>query len=127
MRKIYLPLSLAGLATLAACGSDPIVTPAPAPVIIQPAPVVTAPPPTVVVQQPQVATVTPVAIRAGNGRIESVNSLPPSAATGASTPPMRRFGIKMDDGTVQYVDAAADHLNNGDRVELTTDGRIRRL
>lgn len=39
---------------------------------------------------------------------------------------MRRFGIKMDDGTVQYVDTAAHGYSLGDRVELTSDAQIKR-
>jgi hypothetical protein len=39
---------------------------------------------------------------------------------------MRRFGIKMEDGTVQYVDTAAQGIAVGDRVELTRDAQIRR-
>jgi hypothetical protein len=123
MNRLALPLSLTALAVLAACAQDP-VTPAPAPVIVQqPAPVVTAPPPTVVVQQPApVPAVT--ALRAGFGRIESITAAPTSAAAGGTT--MRRFGIRMEDGTVQYVDTAASGYSLGDRIELTKDGTIRR-
>jgi hypothetical protein len=124
MRKLYLPLSLATLGVLAACASSDPVVPAPAPVIVAPAPVVTAPPATVVVPPTAVApvVVTPTALRAGKGRVESITALPPSAAAGGSS--WHRFGVKMDDGTVQYVDSGARGINMGERVELTTDGRI---
>lgn len=132
MTKLAIPLSLAALAVLGACSTTDPVSPAPAPVVVAPAPVVTAPPPgTVVVQQPQMAagTVvvpTPTAIRAGMGRVESINPLPTSAATGSgNVRPMKRLGIKMDDGTVQYVDTAAENLAIGQRIELTRDGHIR--
>lgn len=130
MTKLALPLSAAALAVLAACSTTDPVAPAPAPVVVAPAPVVTAPPPGTVVVQPQVAApvyVAPAAaIRAGNGRIESINPLPTSAATGSgSVRPMKRLGIKMDDGTVQYVDTAAENLSVGQRIELTHDGHIR--
>src|SRR5687767_2099192 len=108
MSKIFLPFSLVLLAVLAACATSDPVTPAPAPVVVAPAPVVTAPPATVVVQPSASAPVvvpTPTAIRAGFGRIETITALPQSAAAGGAT--MRRFGIKMDDGTVQYVDTVA--------------------
>ena len=83
-----------------------------------PAPVVTAPAPTVVVQP----TAAP---SAGIGRIESITALPPSAAAGGSAKPLKRVGIKMEDGTLQYVDTAAEGLAVGNRVELTRDGNLR--
>lgn len=131
MTKLALPLSAAALAVLAACSTTDPVAPAPAPVVVAPAPVVAAPPPGTVVVQPQVVqapmvVATPTAIRAGNGRIETINPLPTSAATGSgNVRPMKRLGIKMDDGTVQYVDTAAENLSIGQRIELTRDGHIR--
>jgi hypothetical protein len=55
-----------------------------------------------------------------------MTALPVSAGAGATTKPMRRLGIKMDDGTVQYVDTAAEGYSIGDRIELTRDGYIKR-
>lgn len=127
MKRLSFPLSVLGLAILAACATEDPVRPAPAPVVVTPAPVVTAPPPTVVVQQPSAtapAVVAPTAIRAGHGRIESLTALPPSAAAGGTT--TRRVGLKMDDGTVQYLDTAAQGLAVGDRVEITGEGNLRR-
>jgi hypothetical protein len=124
MSKLYFPLSLAAVAALAACASSDPVTPAPAPVVVvpSPAPVVSAPPP-VVVQQGAPGVVAPSALRPGFGRVETITALPPSAAAGGQA--MRRFGIKMEDGTVQYVDSAAQGINMGERIELTRDGLIR--
>ena len=124
MRKLYLPVSVTALAVLAACASSDPVRPAPAPVIVQPAPVVTAPP-AVVVQQPAVVPA-PSAIRAGHGQIESITPLPESAATGGTVRQVKRLGIKMNDGTVQFVDTPAEGLSVGERVELTGDGYLRR-
>ena len=126
MSKLYFPLSLAAVAVLAACASSDPVKPAPAPVVVTqaPAPVVTAPPPTVVVQQGAPGVVAPSALRPGFGRVEAITALPPSAAAGGTA--MSRFGIKMEDGTVQYVDTAAQGIYVGERVELTRDGQIRR-
>ena len=118
MRKLYLPLSLTALGVLAACASSDPVTPAPTAVIVQPAPVV--------VQQPATVVTTTSAIRAGHGRIESITPLPQSAAAGGSAKQLKRTGIKMDDGTVQFVDTPADNLSVGERVELTSDGQLRR-
>jgi hypothetical protein len=123
MRKLYLPLSDTAQGVLAACASSDPVTPAPAPVIVQPAPVVSAPP-AVIVQQPNVVPA-PTALRAGHGRIESITPMPQSAATGGTVRQLKRLGIKMDDGTVQFVDTPADGLSVGERVELTSDGQLK--
>ena len=130
MTRLAISLSVIGFTLLAACATSDPVTPAPAPVVVAPAPVVTAPAPGTVVVPPvaqaPIVVPTPSAIRAGFGRIESITALPTSAATGGGTvKPARRIGIKMDDGTVQYVDTAAEGLSMGQRVELTTDGQIK--
>jgi len=122
-------LSLAALAALAGCVTEHKVAPAPAPVVVQPAP--TTPPTAVVV--PQAGTgavvVTPVAtgpLRAGTGRIDSIIDLTPSAAAGSSVPGAnKRIGVRMDDGTLQYLDTAANDLAVGDRVAITSDGHMR--
>ena len=135
MSKLSL-LSVAALAALAGCATEDKVAPAPAPVVVQPAPpAATAPaatPPAAVVV-PQTGTgavvVTPVAagpLRAGTGRIDSFVDLAPSAAAGSSVPgARRRVGVRMDDGTLQYVDTAATNLAIGDRVSITSDGYMR--
>jgi len=130
MTRFAIALSIIGITLLAACATSDPVTPAPAPVVVAPAPVVTAPPPGTVVVAPAaqapVVVPTPSAIRAGFGRIESITALPTSAAAGGgSVKPLRRLGLKMEDGTVQYVDTAAEGLSLGQRVELTADGQIK--
>lgn len=126
MNKLTIAFSALALGTLAGCGSDP-VAPAPAPVVITPPPTVVttpapaaatpAPAPTVVVQSTS-------AVRPGFGRIESISAVPPSSAAAGGTT-MRRLGIKMEDGSMQYVDTAAGNIAIGERVELTSDGKIR--
>jgi hypothetical protein len=138
MSKLPLILSLSGIAALAGCATEHKVAPAPAPVVVQPSPpvVVQQPAPaaqssTVVV--PQAGTgavvVTPVAtgpLRAGYGRIDSIIDLAPSAAAGSTVPNAnKRVGIRMDDGTLQYLDTAANDLAVGDRVSITADGYMR--
>ncbi len=129
MTRLAFPLSLSALALLAACATSDPVMPAPAPVVVVSPPVVTAPPAGTVAVPPgasaPVVVPTPTALRPGFGRIESITALPTSAAAGATTKPMRRLGIKMEDGTVQYVDTTAEGLSVGERVELTRDGYIR--
>jgi hypothetical protein len=105
MAKTAIALSVLALAGLAGCGSDPV----------KPAPVAATPPP----------SASPVAARPGFGRVESINAAPSSSAAAAGGQTMRRLGIKMEDGTMQLVDTAAGNIALGDRVELTSEGRIR--
>jgi hypothetical protein len=125
MRKFVFSLPVLALALLGACGStEEKATPAPI-VVTPPAPVVTAP--AVVVPQasaPAVVVPSAIALRAGPGRIESIAALPPSAAAGGTA--ARRIGVKMDDGSMQFLDTAAPNLAIGDRIEITAEGNIRR-
>jgi hypothetical protein len=110
-----------------------VVTPAPvapaAAVVVPAAP--SAPAQTVIVPQatPGSIVVAPAAaqpLRAGTGRIESILDLPPSAAAGSTVPGAnKRIGIRMDDGSVQYLDTAASGIAIGDRIALTSDGYMR--
>ena len=137
MSKLPLVLSLSGLAVLAGCATEHQVAPAPAPVVVQPAPSVVvqpapaAQPSAVVVPQSgtSAVVVTPVAtgpLRAGYGRIDSMIDLTPSAAAGSTVPNAnKRVGVRMDDGTLQYLDTAANDLALGDRVSITSDGYMR--
>jgi hypothetical protein len=60
------------------------------------------------------------------GRIEQLMPTPTAVAAGGTAPSgNQRAGIRMDDGTFQYVDTAAPNLRVGDRVEITRDGYIR--
>src|SRR2546426_5869564 len=151
MSKLPLPLSLTAAAILAGCATESKVAPAPAPVVVAPAapaaavvvppstaaaPAVVVPPsaaaaPTVIVPQSGTAPVVVAAaaalpLRAGTGRIDSILDIPPSAAAGSNVPGAnKRVGIRMDDGTIQYVDTAASGLAIGDRVAITSDGYMR--
>jgi hypothetical protein len=132
MRKfLILPLSIVGVALLAACGSR------------QPAPIVVVPPsnpnpPTTVVTAPGSASApaaTPAvpvasaaaAIRPGFGRIDSMGPAPSASGGATSGTSMNRLRIKMDDGSMQVIDTPSTGLSNGDRVELTREGYIRRI
>jgi hypothetical protein len=129
---LILPLSIVGVALLAACASKQ-----PAPIVVvppanpnPPATVVTAPGSTTApVATPAVPVASAVTqIRPGFGRIESMSPAP--AASGgatASTTNMNRLRIKMDDGSMQVIDTPSTGLSNGDRVELTREGFIRRI
>ena len=138
MSKLPCTLSLAAAAILAGCATEHRVAPAPAPVVVQPAPAAavvvpqpSAPAQTVIVPQAGGAqvVVAPTAaapLRAGTGRIESILDLPPAAAAGSTVPGAnKRIGIRMTDGSVQYLDTAASGLAIGDRVALTSDGVMR--
>jgi hypothetical protein len=122
---LILPLSVVGVALLAACGSKQ-----PAPVVVVPP---SNPPATVVTAPAASAPAVPVAsavsaIRPGMGRIENMSPAP-SASGGAtaSTTSMNRLNIKMDDGSTQVLDTMSTGLSVGDRVELTREGFIRRI
>ena len=126
MNKLTIAFSALALGTLAGCGSDP-VAPAPAPVVITPPPtVVTTPAPAAATPAPAptVVVLSTSTVRPGFGRIESISAVPPSSAAAGGTT-MRRLGIKMEDGSMQYVDTAAGNIAIGERVELTSDGKIR--
>src|SRR4249920_251880 len=121
MNRFSLPLALTAVALVAACAHK--AEPVPVVVVQQPPAVVAAPAsPTVTVQQ-----AAPAILRAGDGRIESLSATP-TAGTGTTAPSaMRRYGIKMDDGSMQYVDSDAPNLAIGQRVQLTADGYIRSM
>lgn len=127
MRKfLFVPVSVAALAVLAACGSrQPQVVVVPAQ---QPAPPAT----TTVVTSPPAAASAPsvvhaVALRPGMGRIESMGPAPAASAGGTAASAMHRLNVRMDDGTLQPVDTPSTGLSVGDRIELTRDGYIRRF
>jgi len=137
MSKSAIPLALATVALVAACAYPvtpapapvPVVaTPAPAPVVVSPAPgpVVVVPqqqPPAVVTAPVPQTVVVPPAIRPGVGRVESITGVPPSSGRTYDRTTLR-LGIKMGDGTVQYVDSEVPNVAIGDRVELTANGYI---
>jgi hypothetical protein len=104
MNNYFVAISLICLGFLSACASHEPVTPAP--VVVAPA---------------------PTALRAGNGRVESITTVASAAAgaTGSAASSVQRVAVRMDDGTVQVVDTRATGLALGDRVELTRDGMIR--
>jgi len=121
MNKLAIPVALAAVALAAACSHRAAPAPAPVVVVPQQQPAVVAAPPAIVVAQP-----TPTALRAGTGRVESITGVPTSSGAGSTAPgSMRRLGIKMDDGTVQYVDSDVPNISVGERVSLTSDGYIR--
>jgi len=141
MSKLVLPLSAITLAILTGCAAESRVAPAPAPVVVQPAPpvaaVVTAPAaptaaaPTIVVPSAGsapvvVATPAPQPLRAGTGRIAQIINLPASAAAGSSVPgATKRITIRMDDGSLQYLDTAATDISVDERVSITNDGTMK--
>jgi len=137
MSRIPFLVSSLAVALIAGCASESRVSPAPAPVVVTPAPaaVVAAPavaPGTpVVVQQPSAAATVvvppaPGPLRAGFGRVASITPIPVAAAGGGTVASAtRRIGLRMDDGSMQYVDTTAAPLAVNDRVEITTDGKIR--
>src|SRR5258706_10792927 len=125
LKQLSFPLSLVAVAVLAACASR--AQPVPTAVIVTPPPA----PATTVVTAPstsaQTAQVTTPALRAGNGRIETLAPTPQwSSSSGSSAPSgTRRVGVRMDDGSMQFIDTDAPSLRVDDRVQITPDGYIR--
>jgi hypothetical protein len=121
-----LALAPLALAVLAGCATHDKVTPAPAPVAVAPAPpvVTQAPSGTVVVPQAGAggtAVVVPAApgpLRVGIGTIDTITPVPNSSS--------KRVGIRMADNSVQYLDTSAAGMSVGQRVEITSDGYMKR-
>ena len=119
MRKLV--LALTPLALAAACTTTDRVTPAPPPVVVAPQP---APAGTVVVPQPAtggtavVVPAAPAPLRVGIGSIDSITPVPNSTN--------KRVAVRMADNTMQYLDTAATGLNVGERIEITSDGFMKR-
>ena len=68
--------------------------------------------------------------RAGSGVVQSVAPtpvMPGASASAGTTAPMQRLEIKMDNGTVQYVDTPNREFTRGTRVTLTEDRLIRKM
>jgi hypothetical protein len=126
MTRFGVVLPAIAVAVLAACASEQPATPAPAPQVIvvpqqQPAQVVTAP------SSPAMVVAQPMSLKPGIGRVDTMSAVPTTSA-GAGTSAasdMRRLGVRMDDGSYQYVDTAAGNIKIGDRVQFTSEGYIR--
>ncbi|HEV3009127.1 MAG TPA: hypothetical protein VGX52_08855 [Burkholderiales bacterium] len=64
--------------------------------------------------------------KAGNGVVQSVSAAPVMAGAGSSAEPLQRLEIKMDNGSIQYVDTTSREFTRGTRVTLTEDRLIKR-
>lgn len=125
--KVFVALPVIALGVLAGCAAQDRVTPAPAPVVVNPPPSTVVVPPQSSAVPSGAVVVAPAAgpLQAGYGRVETIVPIP-SAAAGSSVPSShKRIGIRMDNGVVQYVDTDAAGLAVGDRVQITTDGYMR--
>ena len=116
-----LTLAPLALAILAGCATHDKVTPAPAPVVVAPP---QPPAGTVVVPQPAAggsAVVVPAApgpLRVGIGTIDTITPVPNTSS--------KRVGIRMADNSMQYLDTSASGIRVGERVEITSDGYMKR-
>jgi hypothetical protein len=137
MTRLAIPLSILALAALGACSSAPQGTSG-RPIASHEAPIV-----------PQA-----MSYRAGFGTVDSVLVAPSpmgasrgGTATGASSHPagtsatdrpeprvgtpsssagrLNRLTVRMDDGSVQYIDTDSNEFPRGTRVELTPERTIR--
>lgn len=133
MNKPALSMSLAAVVILAGCAAPEEPRPV-SPVISSTGPVTSASGVPVVSSGPPVArtvVVVPAAVlRPGTGVVDSVSAVPMlgTASAGASQPSgASRLAIRMSDGTLQYVDYGDRDISVGQRVELTSDGFIRKI
>jgi hypothetical protein len=107
-----------------------VVAPAPAPAVIAapsaPAGSTVAVVPSAAGGSAVIVPQTPGALRAGTGHIDSITAVPPVSGSGSTVPSdTRRVGVKMSDGSIQYMDGRVPNLSLGDRVEITNDGHLR--
>ena len=102
MHKLALLVSPLALAMLAACTSYDTVRPAP------------------VVTSGLDASV----LRLGHGVIESIAALPSAGAGATAGKPMQRVGVRLDDGSFQFLDTNAPGLTVGKRVQILKDGTM---
>ena len=137
MNRLPLTLSSIAVAVLAACATESGITTAAPPVSVAPVSVAPVQQPYVVtpngavVAAPQAASpaamvvIAPSAtpLRAGMGRIESIQAV--SAGAGGKPSNSSRVVAKMDDGSMQYFDTAAPDMKVGDRIEITKNGTMR--
>jgi hypothetical protein len=72
--------------------------------------------------------------KAGSGVVQAVFPAPafaaPVTAGAGSSPasqPLQRLEIKMDNGSIQYVDTPSREITKGTRVTLTEDRLIRKM
>jgi plastocyanin len=75
---------------------------------------------------PAVIVAQPAQLKPGYGRVETIAAVPASSGAGSSSSSdMRRLGVRMEDGSFQYVDTPAAEIKIGDRVQFTPEGYIR--
>jgi len=118
-------LVAAGLAACASSQEPAPVTPAP----VTTAPPVVATPPAAPSTAAALATLQPGSYRPGSGILESIGlvTLPASAAAGgtaSAAPGPFRLTLRMDDGSVQTLIQDTRALLVGDRLQITSDGRL---
>ena len=92
-------IAVAAIATLAACSTPPQ----------------SARPPSIVTNE--------MPYQSGSGMVTAVTPAPISSG-GASSAPLNRLHVRMDSGTMQYVDTVSS-ISKGSRVWLTEDRQIR--
>jgi hypothetical protein len=77
--------------------------------------------------QPKIVT-NVVPYTAGSGVVQSVSPTPViPGAGGGSSQPLQRLEVRMDNGSIQYVDTASREITKGTRITLTEDKQIKRM
>jgi len=131
MRFTSALFALAQLALLTACAVSPPERPVANPPAVEPQAPADQ---TAVPATPAPATPSPRSYRAGIGVVESasvvsLSSPAPAAAGGTASPatsPTMAYRLKMADGTTQDVVQAGERFELGDRVQVSSEGRLSR-
>jgi hypothetical protein len=122
-----IPLTVIAAAALAACSTPPPQAGGPAePKIVTNVQPYNAGSGVVQAVFPAPAFAVPAAAGAGSASASAGKSSAPAGSSPASQP-LQRLEIKMDNGSIQYVDTPAREITKGMRVTLTEDRLIRKM
>ena len=123
MKRLATPLSILAVAGVAACTTTYHSSPFGSAAVV---PQTTGYRPGTGVIQNVFAAPARVAVAGGSATTNRPE--PPVGTEGARSGPINRLAIKMDKGgAIQYIDTESNEFGRGMRVELSPDGKIKKL